>query len=110
MQENNQLTSQVSELVRGIAALTTEIRVLVTRVDHQSKEFDSTKLEVKKEFDATKLEVKILGDRVKSLEIDQAEQKPIRGIINDISKQIRTIIVGAVIVGALTAYYGGVFK
>lgn len=99
MQENNQLTSQVSELVRGIAALTTEIRVLVTRMDHQSKEFD-----------ATKLEVKNLGDRVKSLEIDQAEQKPIRGIINDISKQIRTIIVGAVIVGALTAYYGGVFK
>lgn len=99
MQENNQLTSQVSELVRGIADLTTEIRVLVTRMDHQSKEFD-----------ATKLEVKILGDRVKSLEIDQAEQKPIRGIINDISKQIRTIIVGAVIVGALTAYYGGVFK
>lgn len=99
MQENNQLTSQVSELVRGISALTTEIRVLVTRMDHQSKEFD-----------ATKLEVKILGDRVKSLEIDQAEQKPIRGIINDISKQIRTIIVGAVIVGALTAYYGEVFK
>lgn len=99
MQENNQLTSQVSELVRGIAALTTEIRVLVTRMDHQSKEFDTTKLEVKS-----------LGDRVKSLEIDQAEQKPIRGIINDISKQIRTIIVGAVIVGALTAYYGGVFK
>lgn len=93
MQENNQLTSQVSDLVRGIAALTTEIRVLVTRMDHQSQENADTKQEVKS-----------LSDRVKNLEIEQAEQRPVRKVLEGVSKQIWTLIVSAVMAAAFAAY------
>lgn len=93
MQENNQLTSQVSELVRGIGALTTEIRVLVTRMDHQSREFDESKVELKS-----------LANRVQVLEIEQAEQRPMRKVLEGVSKQIWTLIVSAVMAAAFGAY------
>lgn len=93
MQENNQLTSQVSELVRGIGALTTEIRVLVTRMDHQSREFDESKVELKS-----------LANRVQVLEIEQAEQRPMRKALEGVSKQIWTLIVSAVMAAAFGAY------
>lgn len=93
MQENNQLTSQVSELVRGIGALTTEIRVLVTRMDHQSREFDESKVEIKS-----------LANRVQVLEIEQAEQRPMRKVLEGVSKQIWTLIVSAVMAAAFGAY------
>lgn len=93
MQENNQLTSQVSELVRGIGALTTEIRVLVTRMDQQSREFDESKVELKS-----------LSNRVHVLEIEQAEQRPMRKVLEGVSKQIWTLIVSAVMAAAFGAY------
>lgn len=93
MQENNQLTSQVSELVRGIGALTTEIRVLVTRMDHQSREFDESKVELKS-----------LASRVQVLEIEQAEQRPMRQMLEGVNKAVWTLIGSALIAAAVSAY------